>query len=131
MKIGKFGILVKRRTLIKSSIIITLVTWVYYIISSYSLSSTPSLQHLHIDNIKWTDFLRDCGKDAPMEKSFRNFEKHYKGKNVQMEGYVMRVDEYDDSEYFVSSILVMMQPRDMHSMDQNYAKHEPDLILQF
>lgn len=42
----------------------------------------------------------------------------------------MRVDQASEGSFYVSSILVVMNPRDSHATDDNYARHEPDVVIE-
>jgi predicted RND superfamily exporter protein len=70
LQIGKFGVLIKRRTLAQGLAAIVLGLGVYYsILWSYS-----GVQHAtyHVDkSIHWATFIKDCGKGVPLDAARR------------------------------------------------------------
>lgn len=43
----------------------------------------------------------------------------------------MRVDANEYSDMHFAKILLQMEPRDLHPMEESFASREPDLILAF
>jgi len=76
LQIGKLGIIIKRRTLAKSLVLILLMVIIYLFISHYNSSS-------YDDNfrpnraINWNSYLADCGRAVPVDQARLHFKKRY------------------------------------------------------
>lgn len=67
----------------------------------YTFVLVDSRAHAHrlISDVTWPAYRADCGYDAftaNPRHSFRTFEMLYFGRNVQWDGYVIRVNLNDD-----------------------------------
>lgn len=85
-------------------------------------------------SIKWTDFLKDCGKTVSSSKVKKNYIAKYQNKYIEWEGHVMRIDGNEFNYLHMAKILVVMNPRDSLPASKNIEGDEnrtPDLILSF
>ena len=66
LQIGKFGILIKRRTLAQGLVAIALCILSYYVIL-YVSPFDPHSSYQVDENLKWASFIKECGKRVPAE----------------------------------------------------------------
>jgi len=85
LQIGNFGVLIKRRTLVKSLVFILVSSLCYYLALSSS-SSDPHDGYQIDPKITWPSFIEDCGKRVSYDTARRNYERMYYGKYVHWEG---------------------------------------------
>ncbi|CDW76028.1 UNKNOWN [Stylonychia lemnae] len=130
LSIGKFGIIIKRRTLVKSFVFLLLSSFIFYIFKHYYIDPLNDYDHFQFDeNITWSSYLTDCGRHVQLEQARQHFYKRYKLKHIQWQGYVMRVDANEESQVHFAKILVQMDRRDYHPSEQDFAEREPDLVI--
>eukprot|EP00347_Sterkiella_histriomuscorum_P023465 403334541 len=130
--IGKFGIIIKRRTLAKTLLFLVMSFVAFYLFKFNFLNHDRIFNNYKVDTtISWNSFLTDCGKQLPIEQAREHFFRRYKSKHVQWYGYVMRVDANEQSELHFAKILIQMDPRDTHPQEEGFGEREPDIILAF
>ena len=78
-----FGIIVKRKTLLKGFIVVLACLFLGYVWrqnSSFGIASESQLPEL---DLTWDRFIRDCAGGATNQKASYHFEQIYKGKVVK------------------------------------------------
>jgi hypothetical protein len=83
--------LIKRRTLANILAVIFLGLFIYYAYG-YLYPEDPYASYQIDTSIKWSEFIRECGKAVPLEAARKVYQNKYYKKHVQWEGHVMRVD---------------------------------------
>lgn len=129
LEVGKFGIVLTRRTLMYCVVVLTAMLAIYSFVL-YEEGHNHAI--VPITNIAWAAFVRDCGLTA-RNKDPRtaqvNFDSKYWGKGVEWEGWVVRVGLNDDDPLSMSghaaSVLVKMD------IDDAPGVHGADLGLSF
>lgn len=102
----------------------------YYLIS-YLYPGDPHANFKIDHSIKWEQFINDCGKKVNYDQAKKTYHLKYQGNYVEWEGHVMRVDGNENNLLHQAKILMVMNPRDMHSEQASYGDREPDLLLSF
>ena len=115
-KIGGVGVILTRRYLLYLALVVMALLSIY----TFVLVEEKVHEHHHISNITWSQYRAECGYEAFSKNpraSFRNFEFNYFGKEVQWDGYVVRVNLNDDDplsvSYHSAKIMVKMEPSDI------------------
>lgn len=114
----------------KSLVFLGLSFLIYYIMQTWNMKNSHMNYQVDL-SIKWSTFIRDCGKRVPLETAMQRYTNHYLNKYVQWEGHVMRIDGNELNFIHQATILLVMDPRDVHMEDSSYGNREPDLILSF
>lgn len=66
-----------------------------------------------------------------LEAAKKVYVNKYQGKTVQWSGHVMRIDGNENNFLHQAKVLIVMKPRDLHPVLDEYAQREPDLIISF
>jgi hypothetical protein len=68
---------------------------------------------------------------VPLEAAKKVHHAKYQDKIVQWEGHVMRIDGNEHNYMHQATVLIVMNPRDLHPSVPEYSQREPDLIVAF
>jgi len=99
LSIGKVGLLVKRRTLVKSLLFVIFTGLFAYIFQIASEGPMWYLDGRQADpTLTWTRFVNTVSVGKDKMDIYMNFDAKFKNKVVQWEGKVLRVDGNDELE---------------------------------
>ena len=98
---GTFGVLITRRTLIKTVIFILCVGLATFAWDIVVEGPTWYLEGRDVDtSLTWNKFVNECGHQTNLNTLNREFDSKFKNRVIEWEGRVLRVDgdHYDDDE---------------------------------
>jgi len=94
-----FGVIVKRKTLLKSFAFVLAVLALVLIIKRRSESDLFLDSLIPDEHLTWSRFTNECGGGETQHKSIYNYNNIYKDKVIKWSGIVIRVDSYDDDNF--------------------------------